>query len=142
RRTRRREPLGDRFQTLDLETDVVDAAPALAALHAGHGVVLEVEDGEIDVAVAQVVALRSRAVDPGDLLHPEHVDVELRRLVDILGRERDVLDLGHGRDASCSEWCLAGNGQGTPEPPRNPGICWAALASRALHVQAGTVRIE
>jgi len=53
------QPLGDRFQALDLEADVVDAAPALAALDAGDGVVLEVEDGEVDVAVAQVVAPRA-----------------------------------------------------------------------------------
>src|SRR6266850_1174518 len=56
------QPLGDRFQALDLEADVVDAAPALAALDAGDGVILEVEDGEVDVAVAQVVAPRARAV--------------------------------------------------------------------------------
>src|SRR5882724_9042885 len=51
---------------------------------------------QIDVTVAQVVAPGARAVELRDLLHAEHVDVELRGLVDILGREGDVFDLRHG----------------------------------------------
>ena len=47
---------GDLVQALHLKADVVDAAEVLAALGAGHGVVLEVQDGQIEVAVAQVVA--------------------------------------------------------------------------------------
>src|SRR5262249_15617948 len=84
----------------------MDAAPALSTLDSCYRIVLEVENCEIDVAVTQVIASRARTVDPGDLLHPEHVDVELGRLVDVLGREGDVLDLGHGRDASCAKGCL------------------------------------
>src|SRR5206468_6756931 len=96
RRTDGLQPLGDRRQALHLKADMMDAAPALAALDASHRVVLEVEDRQIEVAVAQVVAPGARAVDLRDLLHAEHVDVELRGLVDILGREGDVFDLRHG----------------------------------------------
>src|SRR5215831_20729011 len=42
----------DLVQVLDLEADVVDAAPALAALDAGHVVALEVEDGQVEVPIA------------------------------------------------------------------------------------------
>src|SRR5262249_1369568 len=59
-------------------------------------VVLELEDGEVEVAVAQVEPARVRAVDLRDLLHAEHVDVEAGRFVGVLGRQRDVLDLRHG----------------------------------------------
>src|SRR6267378_6788071 len=57
----RLQALGDRLQALDLEADVVDAAPARAALDAGDCVVLEIEDRQIDVTVAQVVAPGTRA---------------------------------------------------------------------------------
>src|SRR5262245_57750571 len=100
------EPLRDGLEALDLEADVVDAAPALAPLDAGDGIVLEIQDRQVDIAVAQVVASRPRTVDPGDLLHAEHVDVELGGLVDVLGRKGDVLDLGHGRGASCASGSL------------------------------------
>src|SRR5262245_37319154 len=73
----------------------MDPAPASAALHASDRVVLEVEDRQVEVAVAEVVAPGARAVDLRDLLHAEHVDVELRGLVHVLGREGDVLDLRH-----------------------------------------------
>src|SRR5262245_55924611 len=90
------QPLGDLGQVVDLEPDVMDAAPVLAALDSGHGVVLEVENRQVDVAVAQVTAPGARAVDLGDLLHAEHVDVELGGPVHVLGREGNVLDLRHG----------------------------------------------
>src|SRR5215831_12605078 len=93
---RRGQALGDRLQVLDLKAYVMDAAPALAALDPRDVVVLEVEDREVDVPIAQVVTPGARAVDLADLLHAEHVDVELRGSVNILGRQRDVLDLGHG----------------------------------------------
>src|SRR5438132_455125 len=63
--------LGNGLEALDLEADVVDATVALATLDPGHLVVLEVEDRQVEVAVAQVVARGTRAVDPGDLLHAE-----------------------------------------------------------------------
>src|SRR5881628_675957 len=90
------EPLGDRLEVVHLEPDVMDAGEALAPLGPGHGVVLELEDGQIEIAVAQVVPAGVRVVDPPDLLHAEHVDVELRGLVGVLGGHRNVLDLGHG----------------------------------------------
>src|SRR5262245_42576404 len=90
------QPLGDLGQVFDLKPDVMDAVPVLAALDSGHGVVLEVENRQVDVAVAQVTAPGARAVDLGDLLHAEHVDVELGGPVHVLGREGDVLDLRHG----------------------------------------------
>src|SRR5712692_1980617 len=81
----RGQPLGDRFQALDLEPDVVDAAPALATLDPGHRVALEVQDRQVEVAVAEVVALGSRPVELGDLFHAEHVHVELGGRVHVLG---------------------------------------------------------
>src|SRR5262252_3092443 len=89
------QPLGDRLQALHLKADVMDAAPARAALDAGDRVVLEVQDRQVQVAVAEVIAAGAWAVDLRDLLHAEHVDVELRGLVYVLGREGDVLDLRH-----------------------------------------------
>src|SRR5713226_3248016 len=94
-RARRGQPLGDGLEAFDLEADVMDTAEALAALDSGHRVVLEIQDGQIEVAVAEIVAAGVGAVDLADLLHPEHVDVELGGLVHVLGRQRDVLDLGH-----------------------------------------------
>src|SRR5213592_1324132 len=87
--------LGNGLEALDLEADVVDATVALAPLDPGHLVVLEVEDRQVEVAVAEVVTRGTRAVDPGDLLHAEYLDVELRGRVDVLGRDGDVLDLWH-----------------------------------------------
>src|SRR5438132_6658285 len=95
-RARAGELVGDRFQVLDLEPDVVDAAPPRAPLDAGHRVVLEVQDREVEVAVGQVVATGALAVHLSDFLHAEHVDVELRGRVDVLARNGDVLDLRHG----------------------------------------------
>src|SRR5204863_1435364 len=83
-------------QVLDLEADVVDAAPARAALDAGDRVVLEVEDGEIEIAIAQVIPASALAIDLADFLHAEHVDVELGSGVDVLARDGDVFDLRHG----------------------------------------------
>src|SRR5262245_43392218 len=91
-----RELVRDRLQALDLEAHVVDAAPCLAAVGAGGRVVLEVEDRQVDVTVAQEVAARAEVVDLAALLHAEDLDVEPRGPLDVLGGERDVLELGHG----------------------------------------------
>jgi len=96
RRAGVREPLGDVLEAVHLEAEVVDAGPVLAALDAGHRVVLELQDGQVEVAVGEVVAAGVRIVDPADLLHAEHVDVELCRRLGILRGQRDVLDLRHG----------------------------------------------
>src|SRR3989454_7613145 len=123
RRTGGLQPLGDRFQAFHLKADVMDAAPVLAALDASHRVVLEVEDRQIEVAVAQIVAPGARTVDLRDFLHAEHLDVELGRLVHVLGREGDVLDLRHGVSP-----VTVGRGrsvflsrQVTPEAAKTPG---------------------
>src|SRR5262249_58971418 len=50
------QPLRDLLEALDLEADVMDAAPAGAALDPRHLIVLEVQDREVELAVAQVVA--------------------------------------------------------------------------------------
>src|SRR5688572_2445352 len=105
----------------------MDAAPLGAALDAGHRVVLEIEDGQVEVAVAQVVAPSAHAVDLSDFLHPEHVHIELRGLVHVLRRDRDVPDLRHGdepslaRKASTNPGILSGamNTDG-PIPGRSP----------------------
>jgi hypothetical protein len=55
-RPRGGEPPGDRLEALDLNADVVDTGEALAALTAGRRVVLEIEDGEVDVTVGESVA--------------------------------------------------------------------------------------
>src|SRR2546430_11934988 len=91
-----RQLLGDRLEALDLEADMVDAAVTLASLGPGHLIVLEVENRQVEIAVAEVVARGAGAVHPGDLLHAEDVDVELRGLLHVLGRDGDVLDLRHG----------------------------------------------
>src|SRR5437870_7101591 len=113
RRASLRQLLGNGLQALDLEADVVDATVALATFDPGHLVVLEVEDRQVEVAVAQVVARGTRAVDPGDLLHAEHLDVELRGLLHVLGRDGDVLDLRHGvscLDGACRSPVLVSDG--------------------------------
>src|SRR5262249_2693951 len=126
---RRLQPLGDLFQAFDLEAEVVDAAPARSPLDSGDRIVLEVQDRQIDVTVAQVVAPGGRAVELRDLLHAEHVDVELRGLVHVLGREGDVLDLRHGVSpvamVRIGLFCLSR--QVTPERADLPGQSPPAL---------------
>src|SRR3989454_1571556 len=129
RRTGGLQPLGDRFQAFHLKADVMDAAPVLAALDASHRVVLEVEDRQIEVAVAQVVTPGARTVDLRDLLHAEHLDVELGRLVHVLGREGDVLDLRHGVSpvTVVRGRLVCQSRQVTPEAAETPGQSRAAL---------------
>src|SRR5262245_58098422 len=95
-RVRGGEPLGGVVQVVHLEAEVMDAGPALATLDSGDLVVLELQDGEVDVAVGEVVAARVGILDAADLLQTEHVDIELGGCVGVLGRNRDVPDLRHG----------------------------------------------
>ena len=44
------------FEAVDLEADVMDAAPAFAALGTRKSVILEAEDGDIDMVVGEIVA--------------------------------------------------------------------------------------
>src|SRR5215467_15088950 len=90
------------IEAVHLKPNVVDAAPRLSSLDAGCGVVLEVEDCQVDVAVGEEAAASSRIVDLADLFHAEHLDVEPGGPFHVLGRERDVLDLGHDVSPSAS----------------------------------------
>src|SRR5262249_10227411 len=90
------ELVGDRFEAFDLEPDVMDPAIAPTPLGASRLVVLEVEDRQVDVAVAQEAPPGAGIFDLRDLLHPEDLDVEPGGRFDVLRRERDVFDLGHG----------------------------------------------
>ena len=86
---------GDVVQAFHLKADVVQAAPLLAALRAGHGVVLELENGNVDVAVAEVITGSARPVQLGNFFQTEHLGVKLGRLVRVLRRKGNVLDLRH-----------------------------------------------
>src|SRR5438128_1458868 len=87
---------GNFLQTFHLEADVVKATPGLAALSAGYRIVLEVENCQVDIAVAQVVAARARTVDFADFRETEHFLIKASGGLDVLRRDRDVLDLRHG----------------------------------------------
>ena len=65
------------FHVLDLETEVVDAGVPERALCLGGLVVFELEDREVYVAVAQVVALGGWGVDLTHLLQAEALNIEL-----------------------------------------------------------------
>src|SRR6185436_11116712 len=88
--------LGDALEAFDLEAEVVDAGPVLAALDPRHHVVLELENGQVEVAVGEEEPAEVRIVEPADLLHPEYVHVEPGGGFGIRGGQRDVLDLRHG----------------------------------------------
>jgi hypothetical protein len=77
------EPLGDRIEALDLKADVVDAGEVLAALAPGRRIVLEIEDGEVDVAIGEKTP---RVPDRRSCRLPscERLDVEPRGLLDVL----------------------------------------------------------
>src|SRR5262245_28631650 len=104
--------LRNRLQAFNLETDVVNATVVFAAFHTRNNVILEIENGQVDVPIAEVVAFRTRTVDLGNFLHAEHVDIKLGSGVDILGREGNVLDLWHDTspapDGSCQVACKIG----------------------------------
>src|SRR5262249_52358407 len=91
-----RQLFGDRLQALDLETNMVNATPLFAAFGPGYGIALEIEDGQIDIPVTEVVPLGPRTIELGDFLHAEHFDIEFGGLIDILRRDSDVLNLWHG----------------------------------------------
>src|SRR5262249_28241026 len=83
-RTGFRQLRGDRLEAFHLEANMVNATPLFAALGPSHRVALEVEDGQIDIAVAEVVPLRARPIELGNLFHAEHFDIELGGLIYIL----------------------------------------------------------
>src|SRR5687767_14658218 len=89
--------LGNLLEVLDLETDVMDAAPALAALGARDDVVLEAQDGEIDVAVGEEITGGALAVELSHHLQSEVLHVEPLGCLFVLGLNRDMSDACHGR---------------------------------------------
>src|SRR5262249_7616237 len=97
--------LRNRLQAFNLETDMVNATVVFAAFDTRNDVILKIEDGQVDVAVAKVVAFRTRTVELGNFLHAEHVNIKLGSGVHILGREGNMLDLWHDTsptpDGSC-----------------------------------------
>src|SRR5262249_5590121 len=95
-RTGFRQLRGDCLQAFHLEANMVNTTPLFAALGPSHRVALEVEDGQIDIAVAEVVPLRARPVELGNFFHAEHFDIVLGGLIYILRRDGNVLNLWHG----------------------------------------------
>ena len=85
------------FEAVDLEADVMDAAPALAALGAGKRVVLEAQHGDIDVVIGEEVAGDALVLELLHHLQPEVLDVEVLGCLFVLGLDRDVPDACHGR---------------------------------------------
>src|SRR5262245_8292573 len=83
------------LRVLDLETEMVDPRVPGGVLRDGGVLVLEFQDREVDVAVAQVIALGRRRVELPDLLQSEPLDVETRRCVRVPGADCDVTDAGH-----------------------------------------------
>ena len=81
-------------QVLDLEADVMDAAIVLAAL-SGYIVILEVQNGHIDVAVAEEISVGVGAFQLGNLTQSEDIFVKCRSLFCILSGNGDVLNLRH-----------------------------------------------
>src|SRR5215510_15941401 len=77
--TRLFDPCSRLFHVLDFEAEVMDAGPSERAFCLGGLIVFELEDSEVYVAVAQVVALGSWSVNFTNLLQAEALDVELRR---------------------------------------------------------------
>src|SRR5712691_6494067 len=93
--TGRRQLLRDLLQALDLEPDVVDATPLLAPLHTSYLVVLEMEDRQVNRPIRKEIARHDGAVQLGNLGQAEHFDIKPGRLLLILGRDCNVLDLRH-----------------------------------------------
>ncbi len=97
--------LSNRLQAFNLETDMVDATVVFAAFNTRNHVILEIEDSQVDVPVAEVVAFSARTIELGNFFHAEHVNIKLGSGVNILGREGNVLDLWHDTspapDGSC-----------------------------------------
>ena len=83
------------FQVFHFEADVVDATVILTVLRSSHLVVLEVQDRQVDVAVTEIIPLGIGAVELGNLLKTEHIDIELGCLVGILGGDGYMLNLRH-----------------------------------------------
>lgn len=80
---------------LDFDAEVVQAGVPGRALCGGGVVVLEFQDREVYVAVAQIVALGSWGVDLTHLFQAEALDVEPRRRLWVPRANRDVPNSSH-----------------------------------------------
>src|SRR5262249_21231347 len=97
--------LRNRLQAFNLETDMVDTTVVFTAFNTRNHVILKIEDSQVDIPVAEVVAAGTRAINLGNFFHAEHVDIKPGSGVHVLGREGNVLDLWHNTspapDGSC-----------------------------------------
>ncbi len=75
---------------VDFETKVVQPSVLRRALRGCRVVVFELQDREIHVAVAQVVAFGCRSVDFSDLLQAEALNIEPRRRLWVPRADCDV----------------------------------------------------
>src|SRR5712691_950223 len=64
-------------------------------LHTSYLVVLEMEDRQVNRPIRKEIARHDGAVQLGNLGQAEHFDIKPGRLLLILGRDRNVLDLRH-----------------------------------------------
>jgi hypothetical protein len=85
-------------QVFDDEAEMMRTDVGEAAL-AGHFLFPIVEQRDVHHAVGEIHPLRAVPVGLADALQPEHLLVELRRLLRIRNRDCDVPQLGHGRNA-------------------------------------------
>jgi hypothetical protein len=80
-------------------------------IHAAADLVgLEAQDGEVDRAVAQMMAVGERAVVRANDLEIERLDVEIGHRVGVLGGDGDVAQFCHGAGSPYSAACLTGVG--------------------------------
>src|SRR6266403_2161905 len=70
----------------------------------------EAQDGKVDRAVAQMMAVRERAVVRADDLEVERLDIEIGHRVGVLGGDGDVAQLCHDRGSPYSAASLTGTG--------------------------------
>src|SRR5512134_836183 len=82
---------------LHLDAEVVHAGVARRALGDSGVLALELQDGDVHMAVAQVIALGGRGVELADLLQAEALHIEPRRCLRIPGADRNVAYACHGR---------------------------------------------
>ena len=94
-RTGRDDPLGRVLDVVDLEADVMQTYERLPELCTCRVVGLELQDREVDGAVAQDVPVVGLALGRPQAREVEHVDVELRGRVRVVGGNCKMAELGH-----------------------------------------------
>jgi hypothetical protein len=82
------------FHVVDLEAEVVQALVARCTFRVGRIVVLEFEDGQVDVAIGQKVAGGEVRIRHPNLLQTEGLLEKGGNLVRVLGRNGDMPDFG------------------------------------------------